>query len=326
MELKYLNTFRVIVEEGSFTRAAERLNYTQSTITFQIGQLEQELSSRLFERIGRRMTLTKAGERLIPYVEEVMDSVDRLRNFQEDLTSWKGELRIGVGETLLSYKLPSVLKAFHRKAPDARLFLRSMNCYDIRDELMAGTLDIGVFYHDIGGIGTSLTTVPMKTYPLALVASQGVKERCPDFITPNQQLPVPFIINEPTCVFRQIFEGYLKEKSILLDHTIELWSIETIKRLVQSDVGVTFLPRFTVREELKKGTLAEIPTELSDTAVTAVCGYHKNKWVSPLMGLFVELCTKGMEDEAAGPDAFMERHSDINKRPRPFPPASTDTH
>ena len=68
MELKYLNTFKVIVEEGGFTKAAERLNYTQSTITFQIGQLEQELSAKLFERIGRRMVLTKAGERLIPYV------------------------------------------------------------------------------------------------------------------------------------------------------------------------------------------------------------------------------------------------------------------
>lgn len=290
MEFKYLNTFHVTVKEGSFTRAAERLNYTQSTITFQIGQLEQELSTRLFERIGRKMVLTKAGEHLIPYVEEVLNSVDRLQNFRDDLTSWKGDLRVGVGETLLSYKIPSVLKAFHTQAPNARLFLRSMNCYDIRDELMAGTLDIGVFYHDIGGLGTSLTTIPIKTYSLALVASPAVKKRYSDFITPNQQIPVPFIINEPTCIFRQIFEQYLKEKSILLDHTIELWSIQTIKSLVQSDVGITYLPRFAVQEDLDHETLVEIPTGLSDTTITAVCGYHKNKWVSPLMQLFLGLC------------------------------------
>ena len=72
MELKYLNTFRMIVEEGGFSKAAERLNYTQSTITFQIGQLERELSVRLFEKIGRRMILTKAGEDLLPYVDEVL--------------------------------------------------------------------------------------------------------------------------------------------------------------------------------------------------------------------------------------------------------------
>lgn len=295
MELKYLNTFKVIVEEGGFTKAAERLNYTQSTITFQIGQLEQELSVKLFERIGRKMVLTKAGERLIPYVDDVLSSIDRLQNFGEDLTSWKGDLKIGVGETLLSYKIPPVLKAFHTKAPNARLFLRSMNCYDIRDELIAGTLDMGVFYNDIGGTGTSLETVPLKTYKLALVASPAVKDRFPDFITPDQKLSVPFIINESNCIFRQIFEQYLRKKSILLDHTIELWSIQAIKQLVQNDMGITYLPRFTVEQELAQGTLTEIPTDISDITITAVCGYHKNKWVSPLMKLSLELCETMIE-------------------------------
>ena len=76
MDLKYLNTFRTIVEEGSFSRAAERLNYTQSTITFQMGQLEGELSAQLFEKVGRRMVLSQAGRRLLPYVDQVLDAVD----------------------------------------------------------------------------------------------------------------------------------------------------------------------------------------------------------------------------------------------------------
>ena len=87
MDLKYLRTFHTIVEEGSFSKAAKRLNYTQSTITFQMGQLEQELSVRLFERIGRNMALTKAGEHLVPYVEEVLNSVNRLQNFERSC-SW----------------------------------------------------------------------------------------------------------------------------------------------------------------------------------------------------------------------------------------------
>lgn len=291
MELKYLNTFKTIVEEGSYIRAAERLNYTQSTITFQIGQLEQELSTSLFEKIGRKMVLTKAGEHLIPYVNEVLVSVDKLRNFEDDLAECQGDLRIGVGETLLCYQLPTILKEFHRQAPKARLFLRSMNCYDIRDELMAGTLDLGVFYDCVGGFGTSLTTYPFGTYPLALVASPELKIQHPDFITADQQIPVPFIINEPTCVFRQIFEQYLREKFIMLDHTIELWSIPTIKNLVKNNVGITFLPHFSVQAELDNGSLVEIPTELTDTTISAVCGHHKNKWISPLMQLFIRICS-----------------------------------
>lgn len=294
MELKYLQTFRTIINEGGFSKAAEKLNYTQSTITFQISQLERELSVTLFEKIGRRMVLTKAGEQLIPYVDEVLQSVDKLRFFKTDLASCQGSLNIGVGETLLCYRLPAVLKAFHQKAPKARLFLQSMNCYDIRNELLSGALDLGVFYEDVGGFGSNLAVHTLGSYPMSLVASPRIKKLYPDFITPDRQLPVPFIINEKNCIFRQIFEEYLQKKSIILDHTIELWSIPTIKNLVKNDVGISFLPTFAVQEDLDAGTLETIPTDISDKTITAVCGCHKNKWMSPLMRLFIDLCTNQM--------------------------------
>lgn len=290
MDLKYLQTFRTIINEGGFRKAAEKLNYTQSTITFQIGQLEQELSVRLFEKIGRKMVLTKAGERLVPYVDEILQSVDKLRFFEDDLSECRGELHIGIGESLLCYRFSPILKEFHRRAPKARLFLQSMNCYEIRNELLNGALDLGVFYKDVDGFGSNLTVHPLGSYPMKLVASPETKKLHPDFITPDRAIPVPLIINEPKCIYREIFEQYLREKSILLDHTIELWSIPTIKNLVINDVGISFLPAFTVQEELETGELEEIPTEITDKTITAVCAHHKNKWISPLMQLFLELC------------------------------------
>ena len=77
----------------------------------------------------------------------------------------------------------------------------------------------------------------------------------------------------------------------MLDHTIELWSIPTIKNLVKNNVGITFLPRFSVQAELDNGSLVEIPTELTDTTISAVCGHHKNKWISPLLQLFIRICS-----------------------------------
>lgn len=291
MDFKYLYTFKTIVEEGSFIKAAAKLNYTQSTITFQMGQMEQELSTKLFEKIGRRMMLTKAGKQLVPYVNDVLTSVNKMRYFENDLAECQGDLQIGIAETQLCYKMPPILKEFHQQAPNARLFLRSMNCYDIRDELINGTLDIGVFYENVSGYGSNLITIPMGTFPIILVASPETKNRFPDFITPDQKIPISFIINEPNSIFRQLFERYIREKSILLDHTIELWSIPTIKNLVKSSVGISFLPKFSVQEELDRGELVEIPTDLSNVQVTAVCGYHKNKWISPLMQAFIDLCT-----------------------------------
>lgn len=289
MDLKYLQTFKTIVEEGGFTKAAEKLNYTQSTITFQVGQLEQELSVKLFERMGRRMQLTKAGEQLYPYVTDVLTSVAKLRCFENDLSEYKGILRVGVGETLLCYKLSPVLKRFHDLAPNTRLFLQSMNCYDIRNELLDGTLDLGVFYENVGGFGDNLAVASFGSYPMTLVASPDIKEEYPDFITPKQNIPLPLIINEPTCVFRQIFEQYLQRKSIVLDHTIELWSIPTIKNLVKSSDGISYLPTFAVEEDVKRGELAEIKTELTDARISAACGYNRKKWISPAMELFTRL-------------------------------------
>lgn len=134
------------------------------------------------------------------------------------------------------------MKEFHRQAPKARLFLRSMNCYDIRDELFSGGLDLGVFYEDVGGFGSNLAVKPLGDYPVVLVASPEIQNRYPDFVTPDRTIPLPLIINEPNCIFRQIFEQYLRDKSIILDHTIELWSIPTIKNLVKTMWGFPFFP------------------------------------------------------------------------------------
>lgn len=292
MDFKYLHTFKTIIEEGSFNKAAAKLHYTQSTITFQVSQLEQEFSTKLFEKVGRRMALTKAGAQLVPYVDDVLLSLDKMRYFKNDLEGCRGDLHIGVAETVLCYRLPAILKAFHKRAPNARLLLRSMNCYDIRDELLSGKLDLGLFYEDVGGFGTTLTTYPLGRYAVVLAASPETRLQYPDFRTPDQALPIPFIINEPNCIFRQKFEDYMRERSIRLDHVIELWSIPTIINLIKSNVGVSFLPRFTIEGELQSGELEEVTIDMPHPYLSAVCAHHKSKWISPLMQLFIELATE----------------------------------
>ena len=310
MELKYLRTFKTIIEEGGFSKAAVRLCYTQSTITFQMQQLEQELSVRLFEKIGRRMILTKVGENLIPYVDEVLLSVEKMKSVGAGLHEWKGEVRIGVAETQLCYNLPTVLKRFRRQAPDARLVIRSMNCYAIRDALIDGNIDLGIFYQDVGGCEPALSLHRIGDYPMSLVISPGLRAelsggsecsrhpesadrpafpKLADLVAEDRRLKAPFIINEADCIFRQLLERHLREKDIVADRVTELWSIPTIKNLVMSDMGFSYLPTFTVEDELRDGRLCAVATELDSRTITAVCGYHKNKWLSPLMKLFVEL-------------------------------------
>lgn len=290
MDTRYLTTFQTIVREGSFSRAAARLNYTPSAITFHVAQLEQELAVPLFEKVGRRMVLSKVGERLVPYVEEILGSMERMRSFEGDLAKDPGQLNVGIAETQLCFRLPQVLGELHRKAPRARLRIRSMNCYDIRDALLEGTLDLGVFYAEVGGFGSALTCHPMGSFAVALVAAPATARDFHDFTSPDRRIPIPFLINEQNCIFRQMFEAELRQRSIRLDQTIELWSIPTIIQLVASGLGVSFLPRFTVQEALDRGTLVEIPTGLQERTLSAVCAHPRSKALSPLMRAFVQLC------------------------------------
>ena len=178
--------------------------------------------------------------------------------FTQDLTQCRGKSPSGWRKPCCATDCRQLLKAFHRRAPQARLLIRSMGCYDIRDGLMDGSLDVGLFYENIGGLSSQLVTHPVGTFPVVLTAAPQVKALGPDFVAPDHQVPLPFLINEPNSIFRQMFEGYLREKAIRMDHTIELGSIPTIKHLVENEVGVTFLPRFAVEDALAAGRLVEL--------------------------------------------------------------------
>lgn len=284
MDLRRFITLKTVVEEGSFVRASRKLCCTQSTVTFHIQQLEQELSLQLFEKIGRRMRLTKAGESIMPHVHEMTRVLEGIRQAAQQDAAPAGELRIAVGETLLSYKMPDVLRRFRMKAPQVRLSLQSLNCYVIRDALLADDVDLGVFYRV--GNDAALQIESFGDEPLVLVAAPQLPGM--DFTQPDQHLPTSFIINEPQCIFRQLFESTLRQRGITLGNTIELWSIESIKRCVASNLGVSYLPRFTVEEELRSGELQELPFSDPPLRITALCAYHAGKCVSSAMSLFME--------------------------------------
>ena len=295
MDLRRFITLKTVIEEGSFARAAHQLCCTQSTVTFHIQQLEQELSLQLFEKIGRRMCLTQAGKNIMPHVHELMRVMDGIRQAAQQDAEPSGELRVATAETLLAYKMPEVLRRFKMKAPKVRLSLQSLNCYVIRDSLLADQADLGVFYHV--GNDDALYSKKIGKQELVLVASpllEGV-----DFSLPNQHIPLSFIINEPQCIFRQLFESTLRQRGITMQNTIELWSIESIKRCVISNLGVSFLPRFTVEQELSSGMLQELAFVDTPLTITALCAHHAGKFVSPAMSIFMECMEECLQQDAA---------------------------
>ncbi len=291
MDIKNLITFKTILNLGSFQKAAEYLNYTQSTVSFQIQQLEQETSIKLFEKIGRKMVLTQGGKDILPYIDEILLANEKIKNYNQNPNKITGELRIAMNECLLSYKMQDVLRLFKEKAPDVKLSLFSSNCIFIRDELLKGSVDIGIIF-DVGGYNNSLIIDKLSSFSMTLIASPFISHECSDFITPNQNINTSLIVSGPYSIYSHVFDKYISNKNIVLTNKIELGSIEIIKKSVASNLGISYIPRFTVENELSKGTLKELKCDIENDKIFAICAYHKNKWISPAMKLFLDLIKK----------------------------------
>ena len=167
MELKYLYTVKKIIATGSYQSAAAALNYAQSTITFQVRQLENELSVKLFEKNGGRMELTHAGRELMPAIDRVIASAEELLSCSGG-RGLRGSLTVALPESLITYKMQPVLKAFKENAPEVRLSLQVMNCYAIYERILNGETDIAIHY-DVGKYPPALS--PANSAPIRLRSS-----------------------------------------------------------------------------------------------------------------------------------------------------------
>src|SRR5437667_9141173 len=120
MELRQLTTFRMVATTLSFSRAAQILNYVQSSVTTQIQVLEEELGVRLFDRLGKRVALTDAGKRFLPYAEKILSLSEEARQAVADEEVPTGSLTISASETLCTYRLPALLRQFHDRFPQVK--------------------------------------------------------------------------------------------------------------------------------------------------------------------------------------------------------------
>ena len=169
MEFRQLRTFRVVADHLSFTRAAEELFMAQSSVSAQIRALEDELDLRLFDRIGRRVIVTDAGQKLYEYARRIEEMTDEIRTEITGAKNVRGSLTIRVPETVASVYMPPVVERFHADNPQVRLKL--INCTDIqlREELNSGRIDLAFLITD--SVHFSEVNVRMlKTENLILVS------------------------------------------------------------------------------------------------------------------------------------------------------------
>jgi len=288
---KSLVTFKTILEVGSFQKAADKLGYTQSTVTFQIKQLEEELSLKLFEKIGRRMELTQAGKDIMPYIDMILQGAEQIGNYGKSLSEISGSLKLAIPDSILIYNMQPFMQAFTHEAPNVQLVVNSIQSGEINPSIADGTADIGINCEK-DSYPDSVIHKKLGKYKAVLVASPFANSNLLDFITPHQRKPISLICNEPDGYYQLDMDNYLSEKDILLNPPMKVQSIEAVKRCVMNNLGIAVVPTYSIGEELKNGSLMPIRTELDEKEYNSFYIYHKNKWISPQMELALDLLKK----------------------------------
>ncbi|WP_302950666.1 LysR family transcriptional regulator [uncultured Selenomonas sp.] len=309
MELKIFTTFKTIVRTGSFTKAARLLSYTPSTITFHVAQLEKLVGVPLFEKSGRRMILTKAGEALIPYVDEVLAAVKKIKSFQYGIAAYQGTLTVGAPESLLCFRLPPLLQRLHAHAPRVDLRLRSLTSRDVVAALSEGQIDVGLAYTIQERDKESLAFWMFEENPVHFYTSVDAAVWCPNFREREMEInEMPLITMPHPGEIRQMADDYLRQRGISFTNMIELRSTQTIINLVENDMGIALLPDHAVRERMALGRLSAAQSD--PMTVTSYYGVHRNKWRSPAMNLFLEILEE--ESGLSGGEALLRYGEDAD--------------
>ncbi|WP_371374963.1 LysR family transcriptional regulator [Sporomusa aerivorans] len=288
MELRQLRTFMTTVKLLSFTKAANTLGYAQSSVTNQIQSLEEELGTMLFERLGKQIKLTKDGEHLYNYADQILKLADEAKDHIGNSLVPRGSLTIGTPESLCSYRLPRIFQEFRSRYPEVELNIRFDTSIVYRDHLRKNTVDL-VFSLGVPSLETDLVTHVLFEEQMAVIAAPAHPLAKKSTVIPADLNGQALILTEPGCSYRQLFDSILTQAGVKPASAMGVSSNEVIKRFVCDGWGIGFLPQITVQQELLAGQLVALPWAGPAFNIKAQMHYHKAKWLSPALKAFIDV-------------------------------------
>lgn len=289
MDIKNLTTFIYVAEMNSFTKAAEALGYTQSTISFQIKQLENELKCQLFERINHSVSLTQKGRELLDYAHTVKKMTDELREGMTDKTVPMGHVRLATASSLCKNMLANNYADFYKANKGITLKVieagtgEMLRMVDHNEVDMILTLDSHIYNRDY-------IIAKEERVGVHFIASPDYEIE--DVVTIEQLVQKPFVLTEAGMSYTRIFEEKLAERSLEIKPALETGNTDIICDIIKQGVGIGFLPDYVTEERVKKGELRYIEVEDFEIEVWKQLLYHKNKWVSKEMEKVLDYCKK----------------------------------
>ncbi|MGM8366413.1 LysR family transcriptional regulator [Virgibacillus sp. W0181] len=289
MEIRQLEYFLAVCKELHFTRAAEKLNISQPSLSQQIRVLENELGMLLFDRIGKKIRITEAGQLLLKHSRNIFFELEEIHNVMDDLKDLEtGRVSIGGLFTAVTYLLPPVILRYHRQYPAIDLAVSGLRSDDIRNQLIRGELDLGILLMDDDDeIDKELECIPlyMEEFALAVPATHELANKDAASLS---VLKDTHNIMFPTNYFtRQILDRHCQTLGFDLHSFLEMTTMESLMDMVADGAGVTVLPKSYLEfKQMKEISIISI----SDSLPIGSLGifYLKDKYMNRATRAFVD--------------------------------------
>lgn len=287
MDINQLEVLSVVAREKSFSRAADVLNRTQPAISQAVRRLEQEVGEKLFDRSSKDGTLTLAGEILVDYAKQMLnlrqtahDAIKEMRDLQH------GKVTISANEHTVFYLLP-VIEEFRRQHPQIKIEVQRGVASRMPKEIMAREVELGVISFKPND--SSVVAITVIADELALIVSPKHAFADKTSVSIKELGKENFIAHNAPSPYRQkVIESFEKHNT-KLNISIELPSLEAIKRLVENDVGVALVPKLTAQSEIASGQLKTLSVKEMKLERKLNIIYRRNSVLSHAAKVFLKL-------------------------------------
>ena len=289
MDMKNINTFIYTAELGSFTKAAELLGYSQSTVSFQIRQLEEELGTVLFERINRTVTLTDRGKEILRYAHRMKQLAGEMQEMVQPKQEVRGHLRIAMSDSLCEETAEKLFVLLQRKYPEVTMkiviagtdeMFRLLNQNQVD---FVYTLDRHIYHSDYVIVTESREAVHFVTgYQNSLNGKKQI---------PLQELICqPFILTEKEMSYRRMLSEYLASCSLEIQPVFEVGNTELICRMLEKNASaISLLPDYVTEKAVQEKRLVRLDVKDFQLDIWKQLLYHRDKWISPQMQAFMNV-------------------------------------
>ena len=287
MELRNLVTFTYVAELGSFTKAADLLGYSQSTVSFQIKQLEDELSCLLFDRINHTVTLTDRGNELLSYANQVRSLTDEIKENLSAKEELMGNIHIVTPDSVCEDMINSYYIDFYKRYPEISIKFTTADTSVMLDMLDHNEADV-IITLDSHSYNKDYVIAKEEQISLHFVVSSDSKFAKAKNLSIKDIINEPFILTEYNQGYRRVLDRELAKKSLEITPVLEIGRTDIITSIVAQSNMISYLPDFVTKPFVESGKLCYLEITDMNMEIWKQLIYHKNKWISKSLKTYID--------------------------------------